>query len=298
MKPRALTALSLASSLAFLGCSVSEAAEKRSSQEGAASASSSASAHGEASGYASAEAAGSAAPAHGHKDHPWTYTGDKGPESWGELDPKWEQCAHGKSQSPVDLPSIGDEPRGALDKLSVDYMSIPLRVKNNGHTVEVQNRTDSFVMVGSKRFDLVQFHFHSPSEHTIAGQRYPLEVHFVNKARDGELAVVGVLFESGDPNKALEEIWKKMPKSETQDYVNHEKKLLNVSEVISLSEGYYHYPGSLTTPPCSEGVRWFVMKETQEIEQRAVDQFRNVLGGRSNRPVQPVGDRKVFFIEL
>jgi carbonic anhydrase len=297
MQPSAPAALYLASSLTLLGCAPSEAAERRPAS-GAPVSSVDASAVSDATGHASGEAASSAAPASAPRDRPWTYTGDKGPQSWGELDPKWEQCGLGKSQSPIDLPSMGDEPRGQSDKLSVDYMSIPLRIKNTGYTMEVQNRTDSFIMVGSKRFDLTHFQLHSPSEHTIAGQRYPLEVQFVNKARDGELAVVAVLFEAGEANKALEEIWKKMPKSETQDFVNHEKKLLSVSDVISLSEGYYQYQGSLTAPPCSEGVRWFVAKETMEVEQRSIDQFRNVLGGRTNRPVQPVGDRKVFFFGM
>ncbi len=270
------------------GCATSEASPARHEEEVAPSASAE---HQEPGAHASASGS-----AHGpvHADHPWAYTGDKGPTNWGDLDPKWEQCEVGKNQSPIDLPAVGDEPHG-VDKLSVDYMAVPLRVKHNGHTVEVQNRTDSFITIGNKRFDLLQFHFHSPSEHTVAGQRFPLEVHFVNKARDGELAVVGVLFETGDFNKTLEEVWKRMPKSETQDYVNHEKRLVNVADLISPTEGYYHYPGSLTTPPCGEGVRWFVMKETRDIEQRAVDLFRAVIGGRSNRPVQPIGARKVFF---
>jgi carbonic anhydrase len=294
MQSRALAAC-LASSLALLGCASSEASEKRSAS-GAAPPGASSSAEPLASGQASAEPSSSAAAP--PRNRPWTYTGDKGPQSWGELDPKWEPCGLGKSQSPIDLPSLGDEPRDLSDKLSVDYMSIPLRIKNSGHTMEVQNLTDSFIMVGSKRFDLVHFHFHSPSEHTVAGQRYPLEVQFVNKARDGEFAILAVLLETGEGNKALEEIWRKMPKHETQDFVNHEKKKLNVSDIVSLSEGYYHYPGSLTTPPCTEGVRWFVMKETMEIDSRSVDQFRSILGGRTNRPVQPVGDRKVFFFGM
>lgn len=295
MQPRVLAPLGLASSLTLLGCAPSEASEKRSGSGAAATRATGS--VGETWEQASAAPSASAAVAL-PKDRPWGYTGDRGPQSWGELDPKWEQCGIGKAQSPIDLPSMGDEPRSQSDKLSVDYMSIPLRIKNSGHTLEVQNRTDSFLMVGSKRFDLLQFQFRSPSEHTLAGQRFPLEVQFVNKARDGELAILAVLLEAGDANKTLEEVWRKMPKSETQDYVNHEKKLLSVSDLISLSEGYYAYEGSLTTPPCSEGVRWFVAKETQEIEQRSVDQLRNVLGGRSNRPVQPVGDRKVFFFGM
>ncbi len=283
----------LACSLGLANCSTSEAAEKKSDPHAEGSASG---AHGDASGHASAHASAEHSAHAAHNDHPWLYTGDKGPPKWGELDPKWEACSIGKDQSPIDLPSVGEDASGTQEKLSVDYMTIPLRVKNNGHTIEVQNRTDSFITVGTKRYDLLQFHFHSPSEHTIGGQRYPLEVHFVNKSRDGELAVVGVLFETGDINEALSEIWKKMPRQETQDYVNNEKKLVDVSSVISLSEGYYHYPGSLTTPPCSEGVRWFVMKETKEIEKRSVDLFREVLGGRSNRPVQPLGSRKVLFM--
>lgn len=258
---------------------------------------------------ASASASGSAG--HGeknakkgsHADHPWTYSGEKGPSHWGELDPKWEACRAGKAQSPVDLPSkpdfpkmsVKDAPKGADDALTIDYVDVPLRVLNNGHTIQVANQGDSYILVGEKRYDLVQFHFHSPSEHTVAGERFPLEAHFVHKSEDGQLAVVGAFFQVGEPGPELAELWRKAPKEETEEPIAAPKKVLDVSTIVSTREGYFAYAGSLTTPPCSEGVRWFVLKHVSTIDKKTVDAFREWFEGRTNRPIQPLGDRSVKF---
>lgn len=236
-----------------------------------------------------------------HHDHPWTYSGEKGPSHWGELDPKWDACRIGKAQSPVDLPERPDFPKipskgkGAEDVLTIDYVDVPLRVLNNGHTIQVANQGDSYILVGDKRYDLVQFHFHSPSEHTLAGERFPLEVHFVHKSEDGQLAVVGAFFQIGEPAPELAELWRKAPKEETEEPVAPPKKVLDVTKIASTREGYFSYAGSLTTPPCSEGVRWFVLKHVSSVDKKTVDAFREWFEGRTNRPIQPLGERAVKF---
>ncbi|MFO0613358.1 MAG: carbonic anhydrase family protein [Polyangiaceae bacterium] len=238
-----------------------------------------------------------------HKDHPWTYSGDKGPAHWGELDPKWDACRAGKAQSPVDLPNRPDFPhvapketvKASDETLTIDYVDVPLRVQNNGHTIQVANDGDSYILVGANRYDLVQFHFHSPSEHTLGGERFPLEGHFVHKSEDGQLAVVGAFFTLGEAGPELAELWRKAPKEETEEPIATPKKVLDVSSIVSTKEGYFSYAGSLTTPPCSEGVRWFVLKHVSTVDKKTVDAFREWFDGRTNRPIQPLGDRMVRF---
>jgi carbonic anhydrase len=267
----------------------------------------SASGHASADGHAAApETSGAASAGHhahaaasasagAHATH-WTYGGDTGPSFWGDLETKNATCKTGTKQSPIDIPTKPDPGTKDKDaaKLSVDYLPIAMSIQNNGHAIVVPNQANNYLMLGKKRYELLQLHFHSPSEHTIAGKRFELEMHLVHKAGDGQLAVVGVLFGAGDTPEQLADLFKRLPKEVTSEAQPVKAKPLNVAPLVSLAEGYYHYDGSLTTPPCSEGVLWFVMKKNFAIGQKDVDRYRELFGGRTNRMVMPLGDRKVF----
>ncbi len=282
---------------------VHPAAASASASTTAASSSAPASPSASASSSAGPEVSGSAAPSssasaassatHDHAGHgKWTYGGKTGPVFWGDLSAGWATCRDGKLQSPIDVPSKTETAKTA-ERLAIDYLPIPLHIKNNGHTIQVDNVGNNYLTIGKKRYELIQFHFHSPSEHTIAGERYDLEMHLVHKAADKKLAVVAVLFKSGAANEALKLVWKKMPKKVSQEVTIVKKKSADLSSLLSLREGYDSYTGSLTTPPCSEGVSWYLLKKTHTVSSKQISQLREQMQGRNNRLVQPLGGRKI-----
>lgn len=223
----------------------------------------------------------------------WSYAGPTGPEYWGDLDPSYTLAKRGRRQSPIDI-------RGAvnqdLPKLIFSYKPTELHLVYNGHTVQENQDAGSYAMAdGSGRsFELEQFHFHSPSEHTINGHQYPLEMHLVHTGRDGAVAVIAVLFEEGEHNAALDPVWNNLPDDE-----DRERDLtitIDVTDLLPKSRAYYHYEGSFTTPPCTEYVKWVVLREPVMISARQLAQFRQVIDG-NNRPVQlrngrPIGASK------
>jgi carbonic anhydrase len=233
------------------------------------------------------------APAAGHGGAAWGYAGGTGPENWGRLSADYRACLEGAEQSPIDIGGT----KGRFDGASVapidfDYRLSPVEFVNNGHTVQVNYAPGSGITVGGKRFELLQFHFHTPSEHALGGHRAALEAHLVHKAADGELAVIGVMVEEGPENLALSEFWTLMPARAGES--NRERRvLINARDLLPHGTGYYRYMGSLTTPPCSEGVNWFVMAEPVTASARQIGQLAKVIGANA-RPVQPVGRRLVL----
>lgn len=219
----------------------------------------------------------------------WTYEGTDGPEHWDDLWPEWRTCKSGRNQSPIDIPTGLVVKSNSLDLL---YQPIPLDVLNNGHTIQVNNGAGSYITVAGVRYNLAQLHFHSPSEHTVGGHSYPLEMHLVHKNSAGDLAVVGLLFDSGAANPVLQSIWQYAPTGANQ--TNRAPSIaVDVHSMISLDRGYVYYDGSLTTPPCTEGVKWFVVNQTSYVSPEQVQQFRNVIH-QNNRPVQFLLGRKVY----
>jgi carbonic anhydrase len=224
----------------------------------------------------------------GHPPH-WGYAGEVGPEHWAEFESDFGECSTGKNQSPVDLADFID---AELPDIAFDYKPGGHQVVNNGHAVQVDYSPDSSITVDSMVFELKQFHFHSPSENTINGKSFPMEAHFVHADAKGNLAVVALMFEEGGSNKLLEKVWPNVPQVE-----NGKAALLPVVSAADLLPGnhdYYRYAGSLTTPPCSEGVRWFVLKRAGKADIGQLLLVREVLGQANNRPVQPVGARAVL----
>ena len=217
----------------------------------------------------------------------WSYEGAEGPEHWGELSHDYASCKEGKHQSPINLT---DAHTGKLDGIKFSYKANPKEIVNNGHTIQVNMNEGSTITVGGKIYKLLQFHFHSPSEHTVDGKPADMVAHFVHKADDGQLGVVGVLLKKGKSNATLAELWKNIPANagDKKDL----KGKINVSKLMPGNKSYYNYSGSLTTPPCSEGVNWMVLKNTMDVSADQVAAFTKLFP-HSVRPVQPLNDRAI-----
>jgi carbonic anhydrase len=223
----------------------------------------------------------------GHGSH-WGYKGDIGPEKWTALKPEFTACA-GKNQSPVNITGTIN---ADMKPIKFDYKAGGSEVINNGHAVQVNFEPGSSIAIDGIAFELKQFHFHSPSENQINGKSFPLEAHFVHADKDGSLAVVAVVFDEGKANPVVAAAWSQMPKSEGGKSALPTK--VSGVGLLPASRDYYRYNGSLTTPPCTEGVRWFVMKQPMTVSKQQIEQFTSTLGFANNRPVQPVNARPVL----
>lgn len=218
----------------------------------------------------------------------WEYGGEAGPAKWASLTPEYGQCA-GSNQSPVNLMGLVE---AELAPLQFHYLAGGHSVTNNGHTVQVDYAPGSTLELDGMRFALKQFHFHAPSENLIEGRSYPLEGHLVHANDKGELAVMAVMFEAGGANPALGQAWQSLPAKAGE---HHElKEPVSAEQLLPAKRDYYRFSGSLTTPPCSEGVRWLVMKEPVQVSQAQIDAFKAVMHHPNNRPVQPLHGRLVL----
>lgn len=233
-------------------------------------------------GHADDHGGGDAGDAGGHSgDVHWGYSGDIGPEHWGELSEDYALCSTGSYQSPVDFPEELEP--AELTHLSVSYASSPASLLNNGHTIVIQLDVDTNeLMLGDDTYTLLQFHFHADSEHRVSGVAYPLEMHFVHQADDGELAVLGVFFEVGAENQAMAELFASMMSSSDEPQpLNNDVDLMSLLPAATTG---WSYDGSLTTPPCTEGVKWNVHSEPITISVEQLQEFLDIHPG-SYRPV-------------
>ena len=227
-----------------------------------------------------------------HSTH-WGYTGHEGPANWGDLDSKYSMCKVGASQSPINIAKEVTVDTGDLQKITFDYKTAASEVINNGHTIQVNIKDGSSIKVDGIEFALKQFHFHTPSENQIEGQSFPLEAHFVHASKNGKLAVVAVIFKDGKENPIIKKIWNKMPhKAGDSAGCGLSSKVIN--DILPRNKDYYRFSGSLTTPPCSEGVRWLVMKNYSHISAAQTEEFLELFHHANNRPVQPINARKVM----
>jgi len=223
-----------------------------------------------------------------HGRHSWGYSGHVGPEHWASLSSEFSACA-GKNQSPINLTGFVES---ELEPMQIDYKAGGYEVINNGHSVQVNYKEGSFIKLDGVKYFLKQYHFHAPSENNLEGKSYPLEAHLVHADKDGNLAVVAVLYEEGKVNKGLEKAWKYMPMHKGDK--NAISTLVNAKEILPQSYDYYRFNGSLTTPPCTEGVRWFVMKSIVSASKNQIEAFKKVMHGPNNRPVQPLNARVIM----
>jgi carbonic anhydrase len=219
----------------------------------------------------------------------WGYEGEASPQNWGKLDAKFAASASGKNQSPIDLQDFVE---ADLKPLKLDYKAGIADILNNGHTVQVNYAAGSSLGVDGLSFELKQFHFHAPSENKINGKQFPLEGHLVHADKDGNLAVVAVVFQEGAPNALLTKLWEKMATKAGEKSALPTG--LSVSQLLPKERDYYRFNGSLTTPPCSEGVRWFVMKKQATASKAQIEQFSKAVGVANNRPIQSTNARSVL----
>jgi len=186
----------------------------------------------------------------------WEYIGKVGPKYWGDLSPEFKMCKIGKQQSSIDIiPTKTTK----YKPFKIDYKSSATIVVNNGHTVKVSVKKGSYMVVDGKKYELEQFHFHTPSENYIRGIEYPFKAHFVHISKDGIITVIGVMFKEGKENKVLSKIWLKFPlKKGEKVHINLSAN--DINNLLPKNREYYKFMGSLTTPPCTEGVTWIVFK--------------------------------------
>jgi carbonic anhydrase len=223
-----------------------------------------------------------------HPPH-WAYSGPEDPNHWSDLDPAFAACSNGRHQSPID---IKDAKKADLPALRLDYNSVPLGIIDNGHTVVISYAPGSTLTVGDKVYKLTQFHFHHPSEENINGKKFDMVAHLVHADAEGRLAVVAVLFEKGAANPLLETLWKNIP-AETGKAVALSSMSVNVKDLLPADFGYYTFSGSLTTPPCTEGVTWYVLKTTSSLSPQQLVSFAKLYPA-NNRPIQPTFQREIL----
>jgi carbonic anhydrase len=219
----------------------------------------------------------------------WTYEGKlDGPAAWHKLDPDFQLCAQGQRQSPID---IRDSVRLQIDGLRFDYKPFPLRIVDNGRTVQVTAPPGNTMILGTRSYELLQFHFHKPSEERIAGKVYEMAAHFVHKSKDGRTAVLAVMFSPGPDHPVIQTLWNHLPLEAGRDEEITGVKV-DLQALLPRSRGYFTYMGSLTTPPCTEGVQWVVLKTPVPISRGQVNVFSK-LYGMNARPLQPAHGRLI-----
>jgi len=223
------------------------------------------------------------------QEHHWDYSAAHGPEQWADLNPEYALCKNGHHQSPID---IRNPKKADLPPIQFDYRPSPLHVIDNGHTIMVNYGPGSSISVDGKKYALKQFHFHRPSEERINGKGYEMVVHLVHAEDEGNLAVVAVLLQQGKDNALVHELWNDLPKEKEKEEVLDNVQV-NAAGLLPAERGYYTFPGSLTTPPCSENVTWFVLKHPVTISSTEIEQFSK-LYRHDARPTQPLYDRVVL----
>ncbi len=217
----------------------------------------------------------------------WSYEGAHGPAHWGDMGHEFAACKLGKQQSPIDITAAR---KAELPAIVFSYAASPASVVDNGHTIQVKVSPGSTIAVGERKFELLQFHFHKPSEEKVKGKAYAMDAHLVHRAADGKLAVVAVLLEPGAASDLVEAVWKATPAGHGESAPGALK--VDPAQLLPANRGYYTFSGSLTTPPCSEGVTWFVLRSPVQVSKEQVATFAKRYPNNA-RPVQPLGERVV-----
>ena len=246
-----------------------------------------AAAHSHAPG-AAAPGAAQSEPHSGSHDVHWRYDGANAPYRWGDMKSDFALCKSGTRQSPIDIrnPVVSD-----TDPIRFHYEDAPLKVTNNGHTIQVDVAPGSFILHGGQRYELMQFHFHTPSEERVNGRAFDMVAHLVHKSAQGRVAVVAVLLTAGKEQAMLQHVWNAMPGSAHRSRERLDL-MINAAQLLPADPAYYSFMGSLTTPPCTEGVQWLVMKTPVEISREQISHFA-ALYPMNARPLQASNDRLI-----
>jgi carbonic anhydrase len=218
----------------------------------------------------------------------WDYKGIDGPEHWGMLTKEYMVCESGGKQSPIDIKT--KELTHHQETLEIFYKTSELHEINNGHTIQVSKKSGDYVHLNKRTYYLKQFHFHEPSEHHINGKTFPMEMHLVHQDESGHIMVIAVLMEEGLGNSVLHKILSWLPDQIGKGYTVAMKA--NIRKILPANTAHYSYLGSLTTPPCSEGVQWIVLTQPTRVSKQTVDWFVTHFGYNA-RPIQPLGTRHI-----
>jgi carbonic anhydrase len=224
-------------------------------------------------------------------DKTWAYTGPNGPAKWAKLEKGFAICGSGTTQSPIDIPDAHAR-KGDLPPLLFNYKPAALKIVDDGHTIQVNYPPESWLSVEGKRYELVEFHFHKPSETKINGKGQEMEVQLVHKDKDGKLAIVAVLLDQGNENALIKTLWNNLPQTRDKENVVPDVKI-NAFGLLPQNKEYYTFKGSLTTPPCTENVSWYVLKTPMPISADQVARFGKVYPMNA-RPVQPLNERDIL----
>jgi carbonic anhydrase len=221
----------------------------------------------------------------------WSYSGSGAPEHWGTLQHEFAECQLGMHQSPID---IQNTKASNSVNIQFDYVATPLTVANNGHSIQVNYASGSTVTIDGEKYALLQFHFHTPSEHRIGGISSPMELHLVHRhldaAKSNQLAVLAVMLKEGDANPVIQQIWDNIPPMGQNRQILGQS--LNAIALLPQEADYYSYDGSLTTPPCTENVKWYIFEQPMAVSVEQIQAFQSIYA-QDARPLQPINGRTV-----
>ncbi|UOQ45969.1 carbonic anhydrase family protein [Halobacillus salinarum] len=223
----------------------------------------------------------------------WSYKGKTGPDNWGKTNPVNAACANGDKQSPINVNFSQVHKTSKKKNVQIQYEPSSVSILNNGHTVQADpSKENNTLIMNGKKYTLDQFHFHTPSEHKYNGSHYDMEMHFVHKDSKGKIAVLGVMIKKGKTNKNLSPVWESLPDNKTSEAVPI-KEQINLQNVLPEEMNFLYYNGSLTTPPCTEGVKWILLKQPIEISDKQLLKFQKIFSD-NHRPVEPLNGREIL----
>ncbi len=227
---------------------------------------------------------------HVSADSHWNYADNTGPAHWSSLSAEYATCDSGQQQSPI---NITHSAKTDLPSLQFNYQQFPLAITNNSHTIDIDTKNAAgSLVVGDQSYKIIGFHSHSPSEGAIDDKHADMVMHLVHKNDAGKIAVVAVYFNKGEANPLLTTLWNVMPKEVSEVQQHHKDIQIDITKMLPTDTNYYTYDGSFTTPPCTEGVKWFVLKQAMTISAAQLEQY-NVLYSNNVRPLQPLNGRKI-----
>lgn len=223
----------------------------------------------------------------------WSYDEFTGPEHWGEIDSRNAACVNGSEQSPINIEFSQVKADKKLKRNQIYYKPTTFTLLNNGHTIQAEATIESnSIIVEGNVYKLSLFHFHTPSEHQFNGQNYDMELHLIHSDNNGNLAVLGVMIEEGRENKILASIWDILPKGENEKVIS-EKYLIHLQDLLPQNQVSFHYSGSLTTPPCTEKVKWIVFEQPIEMSKVQIQAFKQIFLD-NHRPIQTLNEREII----
>lgn len=224
-----------------------------------------------------------------HAQAHWTYQGEEGPDHWGALSKEYKECRVGKNQSPINITTA--QKAADLPSIQISYHPSPLKVMDNGHTIVITAAPGSSISISGHKYDLKSFHFHHPAEEAFNGTHSPMVAHLVHADAGGHLAVIGVMLDSGSANAVIEKIWASLPTQKNVE-TSDANVMIDPAGLLPVSLAYYTFQGSLTTPPCSEPVRWLVLRDHTTLSGAQIAQFAAIYPMNA-RPIQPLNGRVV-----